>query len=135
VLHNDPPHPLQIPLAVTLLFEIKDEPATVRQTLDGLCRAWQKILETGWNDKKAESKSAAGQSASRPVKRPGQSGVSLVREDDGLWYIRFGTGGPAWLGLAGPAWTVTDRFIVASWSPMALREYLDKIGAAAGKRE
>ena len=44
-----------------------------------------------------------------------------------MWYLRFGLDGPDWLGLAGPAWTVTDRFIILSWSPLALREYLAKV--------
>jgi hypothetical protein len=34
--------------------------------------------------------------------------------------------------VAGVAWTVTDRYIVTSWSPRALREYLEIAGEAAG---
>jgi hypothetical protein len=34
---------------------------------------------------------------------------------------------------AGRAWTVTDRFIITSWSPAALRSYLEQIGDRVGK--
>ncbi len=34
---------------------------------------------------------------------------------------------------AGPAWTVTDRFIITSWSPTALRSYLAKAGDKVGQ--
>jgi hypothetical protein len=41
----------------------------------------------------------------------------------------------AGLGLAGPAWITTDRFVIVSWSPLALREYLADAGAAVGRVE
>ena len=56
--------------------------------------------------------------------------LRLEHDSDGVWYLRFGLPGPEWMGLAGPAWTVTPRYLVLSWSPMALREYLDKVGEA-----
>jgi len=52
----------------------------------------------------------------------------LHRADDGVWNIQFGP-------FAGPAWTVTDRFIITSWSPTALRSYLSKVGDKVGQRK
>ncbi len=110
VLHNDPPHPLRIPIAVTALIEIRDEPAVVRKTLDGVCTAFRDELDQ-----------AAAEGRGPPP-------ITLHREDDGLWYMQYGP-------IAGPAWIVTERFLVTSWSPRALREYLAKAGEAVGGRE
>ena len=109
VLHNDPPHPLRLPLAMTMLLEIRSEPAKVREAFEAMCRASQNGLQ-----RDAESGHAP-------------SAMSLAHDPDGVWYLKFG-----W--IQGPAWIVTDRFIISSWSPVALRSYLDKIGSAAGKR-
>jgi len=110
VLHNYPQHPLRLPLAFTSLIEIRDEPKKVRETLETLLRAWQEGIE------KADDESG--------VPNPTQ----LFRDDDGVWFFQFGP-------VAGLAWTFTDTFIVTSWSPMALRDYLDKIGDKAGNRD
>jgi len=110
VLHNYPQHPLHLPLASTALIEIRSEPKKLRDALEKLCQAWQEGLE-----KLADETG---------VPNPAQ----LHRDDDGVWFIQFGP-------VAGLAWTFTDKFIVTSWSPMALREYLDKAGERAGKRE
>jgi hypothetical protein len=116
VLHNDPPHPLHLPLALTVLIEIRDEPATVRGTIEAICSAWRAALE----------EVVAKNGAPPPF--------TLHRDDDGIWYVRYGVGGSGWLGLAGPAWTVSDRYIIASWSPAALREYLEKAPAEVTHR-
>jgi len=109
VLHNDPPHPLRMPLAFTSLLEIRREPAQVRATLEKLCAAWQAALE-----KEAEAR--------------GEPNAALLeRDDDGVWYLQFGP-------VAGLSWTFTDQYIVTSWSPKALREYLSKAGARVGRR-
>jgi hypothetical protein len=110
VLHNYPPHPLHLPLAFTSLIEIRDEPGKVRKTLETLLEAWQEGLE----------KAAAESGVPNPA--------HLYRDDDGIWFFQFGP-------VAGLAWTFTDRYIVTSWSPMALRDYLNKIGDKVGKRE
>ena len=110
VMHNDPPHPLHVPLAMTTLVEIRSEPARVRQTLETICRAWQTGLERA-NEQNS-------------VPNP----ALLHRADDGVWNIQFGP-------FAGPAWTVTDRFIITSWSPTALRSYLSKVGDKVGQRK
>ncbi len=109
ILHNDPPHPLHLPLAFTSLIEIRDQPAAVRRTLGTICSAWQATLDQV------------------AVKGGAPPPFTLRQDSDGIWYVRFSLAGPSWLGLAGPAWTVTDRFIILSWSPTALREYLDKL--------
>jgi hypothetical protein len=110
VLHNYPPHPLHLPLAFTALIEIREEPAKVRHTLDKLCTAWQAGL-----DKVADESGIP-------------SHARLYQDDDGVWFLQFGP-------VAGLAWTFTDRFIVTSWSPAALRDYLDKAGDRIGQRE
>jgi hypothetical protein len=109
VLHNYPPHPLHLPLAFTSLIEIRSEPRKVRATLNKLCTAWQAAIEAA-----AEQTGVA-------------SPVQLDHDDDGIWHLQLGP-------LAGLAWTFTDRFIVTSYSPKALRQYLDKIGGRIGQR-
>lgn len=109
VMHNCPAHPLHLPLAFTSLIEIRREPEKVRHTLETLCAAWQRAMEE-----------AADQSG---VYNPAR----LERDDDGIWYLQIGP-------VASLAWTFTDRFIVTSWSPWALRQYLDTIGDKAGRR-
>jgi hypothetical protein len=109
VLHNDPPHPFRIPLAMTILVEIRSEPEHVRKTLETICSAWQAGLDRA-NEENA-------------VPNP----ALLQRDTDGVWHLQFGF-------VVGPAWTVTDRFIISSWSPAALRSYLDKIGEKVGQR-
>ncbi len=110
VLHNYPQHPLHLPLAFTALIEIRAEPKKVRDTLEKLCRAWQEGLE----------KVADETGVPNPA--------HLYREDDGVWFLQIGP-------VAGLAWTFTDQFIVTSWSPKALRQYLDEAGDRAGRRE
>lgn len=122
VMHNDPPHPLHLPLAITTLIEIERNPADVRRTLERFCAAWQATLDD-----------VAQRAALAPAEK-NPPPFTLHRDPDGVWYVRFNLAGPRWLGLAGPAWTVTDRFIIVSWSPLALREYLDRVGDAAGRR-
>ncbi len=107
ILHNDPPHPLRIPLAVTTLTEIREAPGQVRQTIDTMCNGFRAAMEKAVEEGRAPLPWA------------------LQRDDDGVWFLQFGP-------VAGPAWVVTERFIVTSWSPRALREYLDKVGAAVG---
>ncbi len=109
VLHNEPPHPLRLPLAVTTLIEIRHEPDEVQAAVETFCKAWRATLDE-----------AAARSDYPPD-------FTVNRDNDGVWYLRFGP-------LAGLAWTVTDRYIITSWSPNALREYLHKIGSAAGQR-
>jgi hypothetical protein len=109
VAHNYPPHPFNLPLAFTSLIEIREEPAKVKQTLEKMLEAWQAAL-----DRHAEETCK-------------ELPLRLIRDDDGVWHVEF-------MFVHGVAWTFTDRFIVTSWSPIALREYLAKIGDKIGKR-
>lgn len=109
VLHNHPPHPLRIPLCCTMLIEIARDGARVREAFDTIGRCWQQSL------------------AQADEKRGTPGLMSVHRDDDGVWYVQFGF-------VAGIAWTVTDRNVVTSWSPAALRAYLSAAGAAAGAR-
>lgn len=110
VLHNDPPHPLHLPLATTTLVEIREQPQAVRAALDALCRGYQEFWQ-------------------QQAEKTGQPNLLRLEHDgDGIWYVRLP------IGVAGPAWTVTDRFLISSWSPTALRAYLEKVGDRAGRR-
>jgi len=111
VVHTYPPHPLGVPVLCTVLFEIKDEPAAVRATLAALLSACRQYL--------------ADLAASRPdaVLVP-----RLVRREDGIWFVQAGV-------FIGPALAVTDRWIVLSFSPTAVRANLDhlaRVGASGG---
>ena len=110
VAHNYPPHPFNLPLAFTSLIEIQREPAKVRQTLEKMLEAWQAALDRHADETGRELPSR------------------LIRDPDGVWHIEF-------MYVHGVAWTFTDRFIVTSWSPIALRDYLAKMGDKLGKRE
>ena len=110
VAHNYPPHPFHLPLAFTSLIEIREEPQKVRQTLEKLVGAWQEAIDEA--------------SAERGTTSP----IQICHDQDGIWHVQF-------LFIHGVAWTFTDRFIVTSWSPIKLREYLELIGDKIGKRE
>lgn len=105
VMHSYPLHPMRLPLAFTALIEIRDEPGHVRKTLETLCHAWKKGIED--HAEQAGEPPAGG----------------LFRDDDGIWYLQIGP-------IQAVAWTFTDRFIITSWSPAALRDYLAHIGGA-----
>jgi hypothetical protein len=106
VQHKFPMHPLKIPVCVTTLIEIKQNPETVAKAIETMCTAWQSGISDAIN---------------KGIVMP----ATLTRDDDGIWFLNF--------GLAGPAWIVTDKYIVGSWSPAALRTYLSTVGDAAGK--
>lgn len=108
VMHNYPQHPLHIPLAMTTLVEIRGDSSAVAAFVERVCEAW-KSAETRYYEETGELLP-----------------VLINRERDGIWYVQLGI-------IAGPAWTVTDRYIVTSWSPIALRGYLQAAGAAAGQ--
>lgn len=109
ILHNYPPHPLHLPVAMTTLTEIHGDAPRVRDTIAIICRAWQDATDR-----------LAAKTGVPPW-------ANIITESDGVWYLQFGL-------IAGPACTVTDRYLITSWSPAALRDYLDTVGDAAGKR-
>jgi hypothetical protein len=101
VIHDFPAHPLNIPFALTIAIEITDRKAVATAT-DTLLSTWSRYL-----DQRAERK-----------------GTTLVRlyvkrDPDGIWFLQA--------GILGPAMKVTDRYLVISWSPPALREALKYI--------
>lgn len=100
VLHNSPEHPLHIPLMFTTVVPIRDNAQTVKKTIETMCTAWRNGLQ----------EQADLQGRPNPIKR----------DPDGFWYISLGI-------IDGLAWTVTDRYIVTSWSPWALRTYLNEM--------
>lgn len=105
VLHNQPPHPLRLPLAMTALIEIRDEPQIVRPAIDKICEAWGEAV----------------------LKDQSPLAARITRDADGVWSLSFGP-------IVGPAWLTTDQFLVISWSPTALRAYVEEAGASLGKR-
>ena len=102
ILFDYPPHPLDIPFALTIAVEIDDQ-RPVKTAVDALLKAWGQYL-----DERAE-----------------RSGTKLVRvkvrqdKADGIWYLQA--------GILGPALKVTERYLVISWSPQALRDALQSI--------
>ena len=107
VIFDYPPHPLDIPFALTIAIEIKNQRA-VRMATDALLGAWGQYL-----DDRAERNQTV-------LVR-----VNVKRDDDGVWYLQA--------GILGPALKVTDRYVVISWSPQALRDALKYIEARADK--
>lgn len=98
ILFDYPVHPLDIPFAMTIAIEIKN-PRAVRPAIDAVMSAWGQYLEA-----------IANKSKSRLSK------VNVLRANDGIWYLQ--------MGIFGPALKVTDRYVVVSWSPEALRQAL-----------
>lgn len=109
ILHNFPVHPLRLPLACTMLIEIKSEPRRVREALEKVGEGWQAYLDD--YESRAEKPNL----------------TRLIRDPDGVWYWQHGF-------FVGAAIAITDRYIITSWSPLALREYLSVAGEAVGKR-
>ncbi len=107
VIHRFPMHPMKLPFMVTVLVEVTGDAQRVAQTMDVMCSAWQNALVADLE---------------KGIVVP----ATLSQEYDGIWYLDFR------VPLAGPAWIVTDRYLVASWSPHALRAYLNAAGDVVG---
>ena len=101
VIFDYPPHPLKIPFALTVAFEIDDRRAVAVAT-GSLLEAWSRYL-----DERAERLKTT-------LVR-----LKVKKSDDGIWYLQA--------GILGPALKVTDHYLVISWSPPALREALQFI--------
>lgn len=108
IVHDFPLHPLHVPLLWTYLIEIDGADAEVRRAVDGIMRAWRACV--------------ADATASAPA-----AGLApqIRRTRDGIWYVQ--------VGLAGPAITVTPRWIVIGFSPEAVRENLSRIPGATSR--
>ncbi|MCA9243349.1 MAG: hypothetical protein KDA32_05295 [Phycisphaerales bacterium] len=102
LLHNYPPHPLRLPFAFTTVARIERNHAETRDALERMSEAWQAFLV---DDAKRKE-----------IKRP----TTIIRDYDDVWFIQT----PLFVGMA---WKITDRYVVFSHSPEALREYLDKM--------
>jgi hypothetical protein len=102
VIHDYPQHPLGIPLARTVVVPVTGSAAAVRTSVDRLLRRYQRHLIRPDSD--------------WPLLR-------LHRADDGVWYFQA--------GLYGPALTITDRWLVISFSPVAVRQNLAHLEAPA----
>lgn len=105
VMFDYPPHPLNIPFAMTFALEIDDQ-RSVAMAVDALLGAWSRYL-----DERAERNKTT-------LVR-----LKVKRTEDGMWYLQA--------GILGPALKVTPRYIVISWSPEALRQALEKMPNAA----
>jgi hypothetical protein len=97
VLHNDPKHPLGIPLLCTILIEIDGSSEAVQDSIDRLMAALQHYFTPRPDD------------PDHPTESP-----PLRRASDGVWYVQA--------GLLGPALAVTPRWIVISYAPAAVRK-------------
>ena len=100
VLHNYPTHPLKLPLFFTTVIEIKRDNAKVRETLNKMCEAWQEALIRNEDE--------------QPIENPAK-----LRRDGDVWHVEIGPS-----VLSPLAWTVTNHYIVISWSYTALTDYL-----------
>lgn len=109
VLHNYPPHPLRLPMTFTTLIEISGDAKRLRSSMDALLEAWV-----------TETEADSGERSSFDL-------FHLRHDSDGVWYVELGP-------VAGVAWTTTERFVVASWSPQALRAYLAETAGKLGKK-
>ena len=98
VVHDYPPHPLNIPLAWTVVIQLQNQ-ARFAGALDGMLTAWNSLaaaLDEGHDN--AES---------NPWR------LTFRQEPDRIWAMH--------MGIVGPAIAVTDRYAVISWSPAAVR--------------
>lgn len=108
LVHNDPPHPLNLPLLATVVIPIKGDPATVSRSLTTLLNQSNRWFHN--------ANANPGEHA--PTFAP-----QFTEADDHVWYLSF--------GFAGPAITVADRFIIISHSPLACRHARDNLIASA----
>lgn len=104
ILHNAPRHPLRLPIFFTTIVEIERNHAQVQATLNKMCRRWQEAV-------------------AKAMEEDGVSDPAVIHENNGIWSIQVGP-------FDVVAWTVTDRYLVISWSPVALRQYLTMVGDA-----
>jgi len=112
VVHTWPPHPLKLPLTFTLLIEI-DDPAPVRDFVDAILGAWFDL-------QRHPATTTAPTTTPTTHRTRDQFRWRLGREPDGMWYLHA--------GLVRPAIAVSDRYIVISWSPEAVRANLEFLG-------
>jgi hypothetical protein len=110
IVHTWPAHTLKLPLTFTMLLEI-DDPVPVRDFIDAFMGEWQ-----DWLRHPPTATSTSTRVAPTTQRTRGQFRWTIGREPDGMWYIQA--------GVVRPAIAVSDRYIVISWSPEAVRENL-----------
>ncbi len=108
LVHNDPPHPLNLPLLSTIVIPIAGDPATVNRSLTALLNQSNRWFHNANTNPGEHTPTFAPQ---------------FTEADDHVWYLSF--------GFAGPAITVVDQFIIISHSPLACRQARDKLIANA----
>ncbi len=108
IIHDYPPHPLNVPLLRSFLIET-DDPQRVRAAVNALLAEWDAHFV-----RQAEG-------VENPLILP-----RVIRDPDGIWYVQ--------VGIVGPAVAVTDRYVVVSWSPAAVRAILNFVRAPATSR-
>lgn len=122
IIHSSPAHPLNLPMAFTLMLEI-DDPAPVRDAIDAIMSAWQE-----WQRRSTTRTASTRPEPTTRTKRPrtrGKFKPRVGREPDGMWYLQA--------GIVRPAITVADKYIVISWSPEAVRKNLRRLREASAR--
>jgi len=99
IIHDYPPAPIDLPIFRTVLIEIDGSADRVRASVDALLEEYRRFLAPAPDD-------------------PTSHGM-LRRADDGVWYAQF--------GIYGPALTVTDGWLVLSYSPPAVRDVVRRL--------
>ena len=98
IIHDYPKHPLRLPLLRTILIELRGPSDEVRASIDRLGRELSDYI--------AAADEVGGL-------------LQLNRDADGVWYLQC--------GLYGPGLAVTDRWIVVSYSPQAVRRNVEHL--------
>lgn len=109
IVHTYPPHPLGLPVGFTIWVQVAGDSAAVRRSFDAMIAAWQHYANQP-------------DPGLRPLFR---LTPQIQRDPDGIWYLQ--------LGLVGPAMTVTDGWIVISFSPEAVRANLTHLRRATSR--
>ncbi len=111
VIHNYPRHALRLPFAWTVMVPIKGDAAVLRSRIDRLLFAVRQEMSNAESRKSSSEKHRRDPIVHSPFDKYGP--LRLHHDPDGVWYIQY--------GLNGPALTVTDRWIIISYSPHAIR--------------
>ena len=111
VIHNYPRHALRLPFAWTVMVPIKGDAAVLRSRIDRLLLAARQEMSNAKSRKSSNERDRRAPIVHSPFPKYGP--LRLHHDPDGVWYIQY--------GLNGPALTVTDRWILISYSPHAIR--------------
>ncbi len=112
VLHGFPPHPSGMPFLCTIAVKMEGDAGKVRAAMDALmtqCRRWLR----------PERRTTEAENSSRSL--GDVLATTLERAPDGVWGLR--------MGIHGPALAVTDKWIIVSFAPRAVRQNLARLNA------